>query len=71
MNFDFYLKTVIYTGPSDKIDGLENGDLGVVVECFPNDDYYVEFSEPDGCTRVLAVLNRRLLKLGNKGDASL
>ncbi len=48
-------------GPNGKVEGLHYGDVGAILDCYPNDIYDVEFSEADGSTRVLVILAGDLL----------
>jgi Domain of unknown function (DUF4926) len=68
MNDNFYLKSVIYIGPEDLTNKIAPGDLGVVVECFSDENYYVEFSNADGTTKSLVVLQKKYLNLSEENE---
>ena len=47
---------VHYLGREGSNEGLRCGDIGYVIEDYCDGNYEVEFSNPDGTTRVQAVL---------------
>ncbi|MGO4815217.1 DUF4926 domain-containing protein [Cupriavidus sp. 2MCAB6] len=57
---------VRYVGREGSYEGLRWGDIGYVIEDYCDGNYEVEFSNPDGTTRVQAVLAGRDLELAER-----
>ena len=47
---------VRYVGSANVEEKLKPGDIGYVIEDYGDGNYEVEFSDPDGTTRVLVVI---------------
>ncbi|ATF87192.1 DUF4926 domain-containing protein [Burkholderia gladioli] len=47
---------VRYVGPVNVEEQINPGDIGYVIEDYGDGNYEVEFSDPDGTTRALAVI---------------
>ncbi|MCA1198327.1 DUF4926 domain-containing protein [Sphingomonas sp. R647] len=62
MNFSTY-DEVIYVGPADLIEKVNPGDMGYIIEDYGSGNYEVEFSDPDGTTRAMAVISSGQLEL--------
>lgn len=62
MNFSTYHE-VIYVGPAGLIEKVNPGDMGYIIEDYGGGNYEVEFSDPDGTTRAMAVISSSRLEL--------
>lgn len=54
---------VQFVGPVKDYPDLRIGDIGYVIEDYEDENYEVEFSNPDGSTRVQAVIAESYLVL--------
>lgn len=53
---------VTYCGPADAYPELQPGDIGYILEDYKDGNFEVEFSNPDGSTRLLVVLPHKFLR---------
>lgn len=71
MKNDIHLLDVIALTVDKPEHKLMRGEIGAVVECYPDDTYDVEFVAQDGYTYALITLNGdELLPLREKGHVS-
>lgn len=54
---------VTYVGPSGLYDGINENDVGYIIEDYGDGNYEVEFSDIDGSTRALAAISSIHLKV--------
>ena len=57
---------VRYVGPVNVQEQINPGDIGYIIEDYGDGNYEVEFSEPDGVTRALVVIDARDLEVAEK-----